>query len=449
MNNMKNTPVDRSVVDEVIGNYHLPDFGKATIREVVAISSELQERSGTEFIRMEMGVPGLPPSSVGIEAEINALKAGVASIYPDIDGIPELKKQASRFIKAFTDIDISPKGCIPVVGSMQGSYASFLTCCQCEEGKDTILFIDPGFPVQKQQLRVMGYKAESFDVYNYRGAKLHDILESHLQSGRIAGIIYSNPNNPCWICLKEDELEIIGTLAKKYGTVVLEDLAYFAMDFRSDLSTPFTPPFQPSVARYTDEYILMVSASKAFSYAGQRIGVTCISDKLFNKSYPSFAKRYGTDTFGSVFVHRVLYALSSGTSHSAQYALAGMFKAACDGTYDFLQDVKEYERRAVRIKEAFRKNGFHIVYDKDQDVEIADGFYFTVGYPGLTSGELMKELLCYGVSAISLMNTGSRQEGIRACVSFIKDHQYDMLEDRLRMFKEHHSLKTEACKCCN
>ena len=87
---------------------------------------------------------------------------------------------------------------------MQGTFASFLTCSQCDEKKDTILFIDPGFPVQKQQLVVMGQKYETFDVYDYRGDKLKAKLESYLSKGNISAIVYSNPNNPSWICLKEE-----------------------------------------------------------------------------------------------------------------------------------------------------------------------------------------------------------------------------------------------------
>lgn len=437
---LQQTPVDQEITDQTIYSYHLPDFGKATIREVVAISNELEKKTETEFIHMEMGVPGLPASAIGVTAEIDALKNGVASIYPVIDGLPELKKQASRFIKAFINADVSAEGCVPVVGSMQGTFASFLTCCQCNEAKDTILFIDPGFPVQKQQLTVLGYKMETFDVYSYRGDKLREKLESYLSKGNIAAVIYSNPNNPSWICLNESELCTIGTLATQYDTIVLEDLAYFAMDFRKELSIPFEAPYQASVSRYTDKYILLISASKAFSYAGQRIGVACISDKLYHTAYPGLTKRYGGGTFGTVFIHRVLYAISSGTSHSAQYALAAMMKAACDGNYNFLRDVKEYERRAHRLKEIFVKNGFYIVYDKDLDNDVADGFYFTIGYPGMTGGELMKELVYYGISAISLLTTGSDQEGLRACVSFIRENQYELLEERLKRFKANHPV---------
>jgi Aspartate/tyrosine/aromatic aminotransferase len=433
---MKSTPVDYNTVKRVIESYNLPDFGKATIREVVAISSQLEKETGTEFIHMEMGVPGLKASEIGVSAEVEALKNGIASVYPNINGAQDLKEQASRFIKAFINIDVSPEGCVPVTGSMQGTYASFLTAGQCAAGKDTILFIDPGFPVQKQQITVMGYKYKSFDVYEYRGEKLRAVLEEYLSSNDVAAMIYSNPNNPAWFCLTEQELKIIGEMANKYDTIVIEDLAYFAMDFRKDLKTPFAPPYQVSVANYTDNYILQISGSKAFSYAGQRIGVTAISDKLYHRVYPGLTERYGSGTFGTVYIHRVLYALSSGTSHSAQFALAAMLKAASDGKLDFVSEVEEYGRRAKKLKEIFLKYGFNIVYNKDLDEPIADGFYFTISYPGMTGGELMEELMYYGVSAISLSTTGSNQEGLRACTSFIKDHQYDLLEKRLAIFRE-------------
>lgn len=436
---MKNTPINYDTAQRVIDRYQLQDFGKATIREVVAISNQLEQETGIEFIHMEMGVPGLRPAQVGTDAEIEALQKGIAAIYPDINGLKALKEEASRFIKAFIDIDLSPEGCVPVTGSMQGTFASFLTCGQCNPAKDTILFIDPGFPVQKQQIAVMGYRYASFDVYEHRGEKLAEILEKYLSQGNIAALVYSNPNNPAWFCLTDNELNTIGQIATKYDVIVIEDLAYFAMDFRKDLGTPFQPPFQPSVAHYTDHYMLQISGSKAFSYAGQRIGVAAISDKLYHRAYEGLTQRYGSGTFGTVYIHRVLYALSSGTSHSAQYALAAMLKAASDGTFDFVNEVKEYGRRAAKLKRIFTRYGFKIVYDHDLDEPVADGFYFTISYPGMTGSQLMEELICYGISAISLATTGSRQEGLRACTSFIKPHQYELLEERLKIFDENHT----------
>ena len=436
---MKKAPIKKEIVDRLISELGIKDFAKATIREVKQVAAKAEQASGVEFIKMEMGIPGLPAAQVGVDAQIKALQDGIAHSYPDIQGAPVLKKEASRFVKAFIGVDVAPEGCVPVSGSMQGTFASFLTCSQCDPRKDTVLFIDPGFPVQKMQLQVMGVKYETFDVYDYRGSKLGAKLESYLQKGNICAIVYSNPNNPSWICLNEDELKTIGTLATQYDAVVMEDLAYFAMDFRKDLSKPFCPPYQATVARYTDNYMLLISGSKAFSYAGERIGVTCISDKLFHRKYEALAQRYEGLPFGPVFSTRMLYALSSGTSHSAQYAMAAMLKAAADGTYDFRKEVGVYGERAHKLKEIFLRHGFTIVYDKDLDEPIADGFYFTIGYPGMTSGQLAHELMYYGVSAICLITTGSHQEGLRVCTSFIEDHQYALLDERMAIFEDNHA----------
>ncbi len=433
-------PLSQDYLNGFISKVGLDDLGKATIREIVGLINQISEDSGVPFMRMEMGVPGLKPSEIGTNAEIEALKQGVASDYPMVDGVKTLKEEASKFIKNFMNIDIKPEACIPTVGSMQGGYACFMMCANLDKKKDTALFIDPGFPVQKQQFRVLNQKYENFDVYNYRGEKLSAKLESYLKKGNINSIIYSNPNNPTWICFTEEELQIIGKLANKYDVIIIEDLAYFGMDFRQDLSKPGQPPYQPSVTKYTDNYILLISSSKAFSYAGQRLSITAISDKLYHRKYPLLKERFGADKFGYTFVLRIIYSLSSGASHSAQYALAAMFKAANEGRFNFVDSVKEYGERAKIMKKIFLDAGFKIVYDKDIDKTLADGFYFTISYPGMTGNELLTELIRYGISAITLENTGSEHtEGLRACVSQIGLEKMDELNSRIEAFKNDHN----------
>lgn len=440
--NMKETPIDHSVVSRIIKESGIPKIGKASIREVLRVVNQIEKETGKKFIRMEMGVPGLMPVEIGTQAEIEALKKGVASKYPLIEGLPELKNEASRFVKLFLDININPEGIIPTVGSMQGGFASFLMSCRRDSKKDTTLFIDPGFPVQKQQHHVLGLKYETFDVYDFRGDKLKEKLESYLKKGNISTLIYSNPNNPSWICFTDKELQIIGELAKKYDVIVIEDLAYFGMDFRKDYSKPGVAPFQPTVAKYTDQYILLISSSKAFSYAGQRGALLCISDSLYCRQFPDLKKYYSSDIFGYATIYGAVYALSSGTSHSVQYALAAILKAVNEGSFNFVDHVKEYGERAAAMKKIFLDNGFKLVYDKDEDLPLADGFYFTISYPGFTGADLIEELLYYGISAISLDITGSsRTEGLRACVSQTGKEQFGELENRLKRFKENHLLK--------
>lgn len=438
---MKDTPIPFEIVKKKIKESNLPSIGKASIREIKRLINEIEQASGKKFIRMEMGIPGLSSVQIGLDAQKQALDEGVSAIYPDIEGIPELKYEMSRFCKNFINIDVKPSSCIPTVGSMQAGFATFLTFQHLHNEKDTTLFIDPGFPVQKQQHRILGAKFQTFDVYNFRGNKLKDKLESYLKNGNIHSIIYSNPNNPSWICFTENELKIIGNLANKYNVIVIEDLAYFGMDFRKNISIPGKPPYQASVANYTDNYVLFVSSSKAFSYAGERLGVMVISDKLFTGIYPDLKPYFGTDNLGHAIVYGAVYALSSGTSHSAQYALAAILKACNDGTYNFVEGMIEYRDKAHAMKKLFVDNGFKIVYDKDEDQPLSDGFYFTVSYPGFTGEALLEELLYYGISAISLAITGSeRLEGLRACVSLVNKNQFPELEERLKIFASNHPI---------
>ena len=428
--------ISKQLVDSLFDQFSENDITRLSIREVGKLVSQIEEKSGQEFIHMEMGVPGLPASEIALKAEKDALDQGLASVYPSIEGIPFAKTEIARFAKLFMNLDVSASCCVPTVGAMQGSFAALLSVARTNADKPYTLFIDPGFPVQKSQLHLLGLPLKSFDILNFRGNKLHDKLESFLKEGNICSICYSSPNNPSWICFSENELQIIGELATKYDVIVIEDLAYFGMDFRQHYGTPGITPFQPTVAHYTDNFILLLSASKIFSYAGQSIGMMILSESLRTRKYPNLKNYFTSEVLGHFISYGVLYATTAGTSHSAQYALASMLKAVNDGEIDFALALHAYGDKAKVMKALFFKYGFYIVYT-EEDCDLADGFYFTIAYPGMNSGELMKEFLYYGISAISLNITGSDDpNGLRACVSFVRMDQMELLEERLKAFVE-------------
>ena len=430
-------PISKKQFNSILAEMEIEDVSRTTIRQCSMIGSMLEEASGEAFSHLEIGVPGIPACPTGIKAQKEALDKGLSAIYPPVQGIPELKKNAARFVKAFIDVDIDPRGIVPTVGSMQGSMTSILECSQLDPKKDTILYICPGFSAHGRQPDILGIKNIFFDVYDYRADRLREKLESYLKEGNIAAILYSNPNNPAWICLSEEELAIIGDLANKYDVIILEDMAYLCMDFRKDMSAPFEPPFQSTVARYTDNYVLLLSASKIFSYAGERIGMTCISDKLYHREYPALKQKWGIGKFGDNFILNYLYINTSGASHSAQYALSAMLEAATEGRYNFVKELREYALRAHRSRQIFEKNGFHLVYDKDIEQTISDGFFYTVEYQSLGNRTLLESLLRCGIIAIPLNTTGSGQNGIRVCVSRLRsDEDFKMLDERLKLFTE-------------
>ena len=432
-------PLSRKELESAMGKLGINDIADATIRQISALASFLEEQAGEKMIHLEIGNPGLPANALGVETEREVLRRGIANQYRNIAGVPRLKENGSRFLKAFLDIDVPSEYIIPTVGSMQGGYALMLLLAHRDAKRDTMLFINPGFPAQRYQAKILGLKEASFDIYSYRGKALEAKLEEFFAKGNITAILYGTPNNPAWINLTEEELEIIGRLCTKYNVIAIEDLAYVGMDFRTNFGEPYKEPFVPTVAKFTDNYVLMVSASKIFSYAGQRIAMICFSPKVADTECKSIQEYFGMPTYLKAFVFGVLYALSSGTAHSAQHAMATMLGAAVDGRLNFVEDCREYERLGGRAKECFLDNGFHIIYAKDGDQDISDGFFFTSGYKDMSSAELQAELLRYGIASISLPSTGSEQNGLRVCVSMLKgDEMFDTLNERLEQFSKEH-----------
>ena len=120
-----NLPVSHSALENVLQQMGISDISHSTIRQSGSIARSLERETGVKYLHLEMGIPGLPPSAVGVKAEKAALDAGIASIYPNMMGTPELKAQASRFIKAFLDIDHPGECCIPITPRKSRRLSSF------------------------------------------------------------------------------------------------------------------------------------------------------------------------------------------------------------------------------------------------------------------------------------------------------------------------------------
>jgi len=161
-----------------------------------------------------------------------------------------------------------------------------------------------------------------------------------------------------------------------------------------------------------------------------------------NTESPDLEEFFGTANVGHAFVHGVLYPITACVPQSPQYGLLALLRAANEGNSGLWDPAKEYARRARIMKELFLENGFRLVYDNDLGEPLADGFYFTISHPAYPSGaDLIRELLHYGISAITLESAGScRKEGLRACVSMTGDEQFPVLRERLERFREDHPV---------
>jgi aspartate/methionine/tyrosine aminotransferase len=434
-------PFDRKKIEEILTQTGF-DRNTLSIRETNRLVNLVEEKLDVKYIRMEFGIPNLPCDPVACRTAHRADDEHNASWqYAPFDGIPELKNEAARFVKKFLNLDVPPRCCVPTVGAMHGGFVAQAVAGHRLPGKQTILYLEPSFPVSKQQTRFHGLATDSVELYDFRGEALIREVERKMAGGKIGGLLYSSPNNPSWVVLKPDELRGLGELCTRYDVLAIEDLAYFCMDFRCDYGTPGKPPFQPTIARYTDHYFVLISSSKIFSFAGARIGITVISPALMQMTAPALRERFGTQNVGHAFVHGGLYCSTAGVAQASQWGLLGLLRSANAGELDFAENVREYGRRAAELKKIFQRQGFQLVYDNDLGEPLADGFYFTIKYPGFNGQELLMEMLYYGISTITLQSTGSRRtEGLRVCVSFVEPEQFEIVDERLRKFREDHPI---------
>ncbi len=433
-------PLSRETV-RAIATGQSVDVRRASIREMNRVVNALEKETGLRFVRMEFGIPGLPVSSVALDAEARALaRPGVANTYAPFDGIPELKEEASRFVRLFMDLEIPASCIVPTVGAMEGCFAGLALAARLTPQRRKVIFLQPGFPVNRMQARFLGLEVESIDLYDHRGERLIAAVEERARRGDVCAVLWSSPNNPSWVILNETELQGLGRICDETGILALEDLAYFGMDLRQDYLKPGEPPYQPTVMRYTKRGLCIVSSSKMFSYAGQRIALCLMSPELAASKEPALVPSLGTDRVGHAFTHGVLYCICASVPQGPQWGLRALLEAAASGDRSLWEPAREYARRAKIMKRLFLDAGFRLVYDNDLGEPLADGFYFTISYPGFDDGgDLIEALLRYGVSAITLEATGScRKEGLRACVSMVGDEQFGILGQRLKKFHEDH-----------
>ncbi len=426
--------INRRSVDESLLRAGI-DLTRCGLEELWASIDILERELGVKFLRMDFGVPGLRPSSLALTAQTAALTGSVIpSQYPPSDGIPLLKSAASQFLNRFLAVEAPPECVLPTCGATQGAFIAQAVAARRYENMNEILFLEPGYPPMKAQARFLGNKSIGIDLYDHRGDRLIDAIESAVrEKGSIGAISWSSPNNPTWNVLTEEELKGIARICDGWDIIAIEDAAYFGMVTRTEADRP-----SRTVAQFTDNYFLLLSASKMLSYAGERIGVLAASQQMMRRRYDGLEPTFGTKEVGAA-LKRTIFNLTAGAPHSAQYAVAALLEAINAGKYDLDRSLAAYSQRAKQIKRVLIDNGFYLIYESAECSTSGDGFYLTFGYPGFDAMRLLKELLYYGVTALPLQLFGSsRSDGLRACVALIDQQNLSVLAERITRFRRDH-----------
>ncbi len=417
----------RDAVDQALQQAGI-DFNQLDIQELWQQIDDLEKKLGLKYVRMDFGVPGLPPPQTAVWTQLQSIATEtVPATYPPAAGTTELKRAASAFLKSFLKLDIDAECCLPTCGATQAAFVAQAVAGRRDSTKNRVVHLEPGYPPVKEQTRFLGLEMSGIDLLEYRGARLIDQLHKHCQDGNTAAISWSSPNNPSGITLSEEELQGIAAVCKEHDVIAIEDAAYLCMSRNS------SPPRARSVAHFTDNFFLLLSASKMFSYAGERVGLLVTSRALWARSYEFLGRFFGCVQVDQA-LKRAVFNLTAGAPHSAQLALAAAFNACARGEYDVIRVLSEYGRRADAVREILVQHRFRVLYTDDPG---DSGFYLTFAYPGFSAERLLKELLCQGIAALPLrLFGGSHPEGLRGCVGLLGAEDVKRLRQRMKVFSQ-------------
>ena len=212
---------------------------------------------------------------MAIEAEIEALsQRNVAHVYAPFEGHARAQAGGGAVRQAVH----GPRRSVLRVASP--SWAPWKAASPrwrwpgaCAEGRRKVLCLEPGFPVNKLQLRFLGLEREWRSTSTTTaGTSCSDAVEARAERGDVCAILWSSPNNPSWITLNDSELKGLGRICDSTtGCSPSRTWPTSAWTCARTTTSPAEPPYQPTVLRYTKHGICLVSSSKIFSYAGQRI----------------------------------------------------------------------------------------------------------------------------------------------------------------------------------
>lgn len=90
--------INNDLIQTNKAKHGISELEHASIRQLVMLISDLESASGNDFVRMELGVPGLAPAPQAIAAEHKVLDSIKVTQYPALNGNPGLRDAYQSFL---------------------------------------------------------------------------------------------------------------------------------------------------------------------------------------------------------------------------------------------------------------------------------------------------------------------------------------------------------------
>ncbi|HKI61345.1 MAG TPA: aminotransferase class I/II-fold pyridoxal phosphate-dependent enzyme [Mariprofundaceae bacterium] len=227
------------------------------------------EAAGRHIIHMEIGEPDFPTPAPVIEAARAHLETG-DNFYTPSTGEPKLQAALSDWYRQEYGVAVAPERILITPGT---SGAFSLIYAALLEAGESVLLSDPGYPCQRNFIRLAG--GEPINIPVGPESRYHlsaELIRRHWQRGTRAAVLI-NPSNPTGTLIEPDAMADVAVTCRESGGYLISDEIYHGLTYG----------VQARCALEFDAQAIVVNGfSKRWAMTGWRIGWLLVPDELID-----------------------------------------------------------------------------------------------------------------------------------------------------------------------
>ena len=234
------------------------DIPPFQVMKVLARAKQL-EAEGRDIIHLEVGEPDFGTPEPVLAAAQKALQDQLTHYCPAL-GMPELRQAIADYYQQRYQISISPERVVITPGASGALLLVFALLCNPGE---SVLMTDPGYPCNRQFLRLMEAEAQAVPVDASNGYQITEqLLDQHWQPNS-RGVLLASPSNPTGSLASRAQLQSVSDAVEKRNGFLIVDEIYDSLVYDQN---------PVSILEVNDQAYVINSFSKYFGMTGWRVG---------------------------------------------------------------------------------------------------------------------------------------------------------------------------------
>ncbi|RMH50274.1 MAG: aminotransferase class I/II-fold pyridoxal phosphate-dependent enzyme [Zetaproteobacteria bacterium] len=227
------------------------------------------EAEGRRIVHMEIGEPDFPTPPPVVEAARRGLEQD-GQWYTPSTGAPALQRSIADFYRREYDVTVEPERILITPGS-SGAF-TLLYAALLEPG-DRVLLPDPGYPCQRNLVRLAGGEPVNIPVdadsrYHLSAERLFDHW-----SDRCRAAVVVSPGNPTGTLIDPEALAGLAAACRRRGGWLISDEIYHGLTYGCRAQTALAVDARA---------IVVNSFSKRWAMTGWRVGWLIVPPELID-----------------------------------------------------------------------------------------------------------------------------------------------------------------------